>query len=208
MFRLNKPAVYRVRETSAVSSKRAYKHNTALQQKPIFMEETMNNKSQTIDGRCTCGHVHYQVTSAPMIVHCCHCRDCQKSSGSSFALNALFEADRVVLISGAIEVVTVPTPSGTGHDITRCSKCKVAVWSNYNMGGLRERIRFVRVGTLDEPDQFPPDVHIYTCSKQPWVTLPKEDRTAEEFYKFKETWSPESMERLAEVRKSAGINIP
>jgi len=167
----------------------------------------MNNKSQTRDGGCTCGHVRYQVASAPLIVHCCHCRDCQKSSGSSFALNALFEADRVELISGEVENVTVPTPSGTGQDITRCFKCKVAVWSNYNMGGLRERIRFIRVGTLDEPDQLQPDVHIYTCAKQPWVILPKEDRRTETFCKFKETWSPESMERLAKIEESAGITI-
>ncbi len=167
----------------------------------------MNNNSQTRDGGCTCGHVRYQVTSEPMIVHCCHCRGCQKNSGSSFALNALYEADRVELISGEVEEVTVPTPSGTGQIITRCSKCKVAVWSNYNMGGLRERIRFIRVGTLDDPDQLPPDVHIFTCSKQPWVILPKEDRRVEVFYEFKETWSPESMERLAKIEESAGIRI-
>lgn len=167
----------------------------------------MNNSSQTRDGGCTCGHVRYQVTSEPMIVHCCHCRGCQKNSGASFALNALFEADRVELISGEVEGVTVPTPSGTGQVITRCSKCKVAVWSNYNMGGLRERIRFIRVGTLDEPDQFPPDVHIFTCSRQPWVLLPKEDRRVEVFYEFKETWSPESMKRLAKIEESAGITI-
>jgi len=167
----------------------------------------MNNNSPTRDGGCTCGHVRYQVTSEPMIVHCCHCRGCQKNSGSSYALNALFESDRVKLISGEVEDVMVPTPSGTGQIITRCSKCKVAVWSNYNMGGLREHIRFIRVGTLDEPDQFPPDVHIFTCSKQPWVLLPKEDRRVEVFYEFKETWSPESMERLAKVEDSAGIRI-
>jgi len=167
----------------------------------------MNNKSQTRDGGCTCGQVRYQVTSEPMIVHCCHCRGCQKNSGSAFALNALFEANRVALISGEVEDVTVPTPSGIGQVITRCSKCKVAVWSNYNMGGLREHIRFIRVGTLDEPDQFPPDVHIYTCSKQPWVVLPKQDRRVDVFYEFKETWSPESMERLAKIKASAGISI-
>ncbi|NQW14428.1 MAG: GFA family protein [Rhodobacter sp.] len=167
----------------------------------------MNNIFQTRDGGCTCGQVRYQVTSEPMIVHCCHCRGCQKNSGSSFALNALFEADRVKLISGEVEEVTVPTPSGTGQIICRCSKCKVAVWSNYNMGGLRERIRFIRVGTLDESDQLPPDVHIFTASKQPWVILPKEDRRVDVFYDFKETWSPESMERLARIKESAGITV-
>ncbi len=167
----------------------------------------MNNKSQTRNGGCTCGHVRYQVNLEPLIVHCCHCRGCQKNSGSSFALNALFEADRVELVSGEIEDVTVPTPSGKGQVITRCSKCKVAVWSNYNMGGLRERIRFIRVGTLDEPDQFPPGIHIFTSSKQPWVLLPKADRRVEVFYEFKETWSTESMERLARIEESAGITI-
>lgn len=167
----------------------------------------MNNIPQTRDGECTCGHVRYQVTSEPMIVHCCHCRGCQKNSGSSYALNALFEADRVELISGEIEEVMVPTPSGTGQTITRCSKCKVAVWSNYNMGGLRERIRFIRVGTLSDPDQFSPDVHIYTGSQQPWVILPRKDRRVEAFYEFKEIWSPESLIRLAKIEDSAGIKI-
>lgn len=167
----------------------------------------MNNNSPTREGGCTCRDVRYQATSEPLIVHCCHCRGCQKNSGSSFALNALFEADRVKLISGKVEEITVPTPSGTGQIITRCCKCKVAVWSNYNMGGLRERIRFIRVGTFDEPDQFPPDVHIYTCSKQPWVILPGEERRVERFYDLKATWSPESMDRLARIEESAGITI-
>jgi hypothetical protein len=167
----------------------------------------MNKNSQTRNGACTCGHVRYQVTSDPLIVHCCHCRGCQKNSGSAFALNALFEADLVKLIAGRVEEVMVPTPSGTGQTITRCSNCKIAVWSNYNMGGLRERIRFIRVGTLDDPDQLPPDVHIYTHSKQPWVSLPLEDLRVEAFYDIKKTWSPESMERLAKIEESAGIKI-
>lgn len=178
-------------------------HCTVSQMKPISIEEAMNNNSQINEGGCTCGHVRYQVISPPLIVHCCHCRDCQKNSGSTFALNALFETDRVELLSGEIETVTVPTPSGTGQDISRCYKCKVAVWSNYNMGGLRERIRFIRVGTLDEPYRFSPDVHIYCRSKHPWVILLKEDLSVDEFYEFKETWSADSMERLAKIKELA-----
>lgn len=73
------------------------------------------------------------------------------------------------------------------------------------MGGIREHIRFIRVGTLDKPDQLPPDVHIFTDSKQPWVLLPEGDRSVEVFYDFKETWSPESMERLTKLRELAGV---
>ncbi|GGE61527.1 GFA family protein [Actibacterium pelagium] len=167
----------------------------------------MSTKTHVREGGCTCGHVRYQVESDPLIVHGCHCRGCQKNSGSAFALNALFEADRVKLVSGSVEEITVPTPSGTGQDITRCKRCKVAVWSNYNMGGLRKHIRFIRVGTLNDPDQFPPDVHIYTETKQPWVILPRADQKVSKFYKFGETWSPASLERLAKIEASAGIKI-
>jgi hypothetical protein len=141
-----------------------------------------------------------------MIVHCCHCRGCQKNSGSAFAVNALFEADLVELISGTVEEITVPTPGGTGQDIARCANCKVAVWSNYNFGGpLRKFVRFVRVGTLDDPDSMPPDVHIYTCSKQPWIILPTDDLRADEFYDLGETWSSASKERLEALKITAGI---
>ncbi len=167
----------------------------------------MNTKNHVNEGSCTCGHVRYQVLEDPLIVHGCHCRGCQRNSGSAFAINALFEADRVKLISGTVEEVAVPTPSGTGQDITRCEKCKVAVWSNYNMGGLRKHIRFIRVGALDDPDQFPPDVHIYTRTKQPWVILPERDLWVREFYEFRETWSPKSLERLKTMEETAGVKI-
>ena len=142
-----------------------------------------------------------------MYVVGCHCRGCQKNSGSAFAINALVEADLVKVIAGTVEEISVPTPSGTGQDITRCNKCKVAIWSNYNMGGLRKHIRFIRVGTLDDPDQFPPGVHIYTSSKQPWVILPENAPRVQSFYQLAETWSAASLKRLKKIEKSAGIQI-
>ncbi|MEP4196646.1 MAG: GFA family protein [Aliishimia sp.] len=160
------------------------------------------------EGGCTCGRVRYQITGNPLIVHGCHCRGCQKNSGSAFAINALYETSNVTLLSGDVETISVPTPSGTGQDITRCTACKVAVWSNYNMGGLRALIRFIRVGTLDDPDQLPPDVHIYTASKQPWVILPKDDYRVDAFYDIDATWSPESLARRFELEASLGIKRP
>lgn len=166
----------------------------------------MSQDIDTREGGCTCGHVRYRIASAPLIVHGCHCRGCQKNSGSAFAINALYESDRVTLVSGEIEEITVPTPSGTGQDIARCAVCKVAVWSNYNMGGaLRKFIRFIRVGTLDDPDQLPPDVHIYTCSKQPWLILPEDDPKVDEFYDINSTWPEESLVRLDKLKELAGV---
>ena len=126
--------------------------------------------SPTFDGGCTCRAVRYRMTSAPLFVHCCHCRWCQRETGASFALNAMIEADRVVLLAGEPQIVDTPSNSGKGQRITRCPTCRIALWSNY--AGAGDAVRFVRVGTLDEPDRLPPDIHIFTASKQPWVVLP------------------------------------
>uniref|UniRef100_UPI0030F721C3 GFA family protein n=1 Tax=Hyphomonas sp. TaxID=87 RepID=UPI0030F721C3 len=144
----------------------------------------MTEESHTREGGCTCGHVRYQVLSAPLVVHCCHCRYCQRQTGTAFAMNALIEADRVRLVRGDVEELTVDTPSGKGQIIARCPECRVAVWSHYNMSGLRERIRFIRVGTLDNPDLMPPDVHIFTTTKQPWVQLPEGSRVVDIYYEY------------------------
>ena len=96
----------------------------------------MPNRTRSRHGGCTCRQVRYQMISDPLIVHCCHWHGCQQNSGSAFALNAMIEANRVTLLSGKIEEIIVPTPGGTGQDIARCASCKVAVWSNYNLGGL------------------------------------------------------------------------
>jgi hypothetical protein len=123
-----------------------------------------------LDGGCDCRYVRYRMQTPPLFVHCCHCRWCQRETGASFALNALIEADRVTLLGGAPDIVDTPSPSGLGQKIARCPKCRIAAWSNY--AGAGPAIRFVRVGTLDEPDHLPPDIHIFTASKQPWVVIP------------------------------------
>src|SRR5512141_1581924 len=111
----------------------------------------MSSESSFFDGGCTCHFVRYRMTTKPLFVHCCHCRWCQRETGASFALNALIEADRVRLLQGEVEVVDTPSESGKGQKIVRCPKCHIAVWSNYGGGG--DVVRFVRVGTLDDPDR-------------------------------------------------------
>ena len=152
-------------------------------------------ESFSLEGACTCGAVRYRMTSTPLFVHCCHCRWCQRETGASFALNAMIEADRVILIKGKPEVVDTPSNSGKGQKISRCPTCRIALWSNYGGGG--DAIRFIRVGTLDEPDRFPPDVHIFTASKQPWVVLAPGTPAGAEYYKSSERWPAESLERRA-----------
>ena len=158
----------------------------------------MNTEESYFDGGCTCHTVRYRMTSPPLFVHCCHCRWCQRETGASFALNALIEADRLQLLQGQVEVIDTPSNSGKGQKIARCPRCRIALWSHY--AGAGEAMSFLRVGTLDDPDRFPPDAHIFTASKQPWVVLPPGTPAFPEYYKAAEQWPKESLERRAALR--------
>ena len=150
-------------------------------------------KTLSLEGGCTCGATRYRLLSRPMFVHCCHCRWCQRETGTAFALNALIEADRVTLVQGEVEALIIPTLSGKGQKISRCPQCRIALWSNYP--GAGDIVRFVRVGTLDDPDELPPDIHIYTDSKQPWVVIPEGVPAVPEYYRRSLYWPAESVDR-------------
>jgi len=160
-----------------------------------------------LEGGCACRAVRYRLLTRPLFVHCCHCTWCQRETGASFALNAMIESDRVVLLHGELDVVDTPSNSGLGQKIVRCAKCHVAVWSNYAGGG--DAARFVRVGTLDDPNHLPPDIHIFTSTKQPWVVLGTGTPAVAEYYARDDYWPKESLERRAallaalEKRRSA-----
>ena len=156
-----------------------------------------NDRDFPLEGGCTCKAIRYRMMTRPMFVHCCHCRWCQRETGTSFALNALIEADRVVVLAGAPEMVNTPSNSGKGQKIWRCPTCRIAVWSNY--AGAGAAVHFVRVGTLDRPDVLPPDIHIFTASKQRWVVLPEGMPAVAEYYHASDYWPPESLERRAAV---------
>jgi hypothetical protein len=153
----------------------------------------MGLEEEMLKGRCGCGAGTYRMKTFPMFVHCCHCSECQRQTGAAYVLNAIIEADRVEF-DGPVSEHELPTPSGKGQIITRCENCGVAVFSSYMI--RLGKLRYVRVGTLDDPDQCPPDVQIFTSSKQDWVPLSEDIPTFEEFYKFEELWPKEALNRL------------
>jgi hypothetical protein len=147
------------------------------------------------EGGCSCGAVRYRLASEPLFVHCCHCLNCQRQTGSAFVINLLIEADRVERLGVEPAAVDVPRDDGGLQRIFRCPTCQVAVYSEYS----RPEIRFVRAGTLDEPTSVAPDVHIFTRSKLPWVTLPDSVPAFEIYYDTKELWPAASFERLEAI---------
>jgi hypothetical protein len=145
-----------------------------------------------MEGGCSCGAVRYRLVPDPLFVHCCHCLNCQRQTGSAFVVNVLIEHDRVELLSGEPEPAAVPRDDGSEQRIFRCPECRIAVYSEY--GG--PAIRFVRAGTLDDPSRVAPDVHIYTRSKVPWVALPPSVPAFDVYYDMRELWPPDSLARL------------
>jgi hypothetical protein len=145
------------------------------------------------EGGCACGEVRYRLTADPLIVHCCHCLNCQRQTGSAFAINLMIETDRIELLSGEPQRVDVPRGKSGKQPIFRCPACQVAVFSRYT----RATIRFVRGGTLDDPASVTPDVHIYTRSKVAWVELPESVPAFRTYYDPEKVWSAASLERLA-----------
>lgn len=147
----------------------------------------------THKGACHCGSIKYELTIDPLFVHGCHCRDCQKQTGGPFAVNALIERDRIRLVSGEPVRTQQKTDSGRPHDVWRCSDCLTALWSDY---GRREVLVFVRAMTLDDPAVCPPDVHIFTRSKAPFIDLPEDVRAFDVFYSMKAEWPADSLARF------------
>ncbi len=145
-----------------------------------------------LEGRCSCGKVRYRLTARPMFVHCCHCLNCQRHTGSAFVINLLIEAARVELLNGAPRPTTMPLNGGSPNQIFRCPDCLIALWSEY---GGRSEVRFVRAGTLDEPSAVAPDVHIYVRSKAPWVRLPESVPSFDAYYDPRSLWPAASLER-------------
>jgi hypothetical protein len=153
----------------------------------------------SIAGGCTCGAVRYRLKTGPMFVHCCHCTWCQRETGSAFAVNALIEASNVELLQGEPVSAMLPSPSGKGQRFFRCPQCGLTLWSNY--GGAGPNVHFVRTGTLDDPASFPPDIHIYTSTKRPWVILPEGIAAVPEFYRLSEYWPADGIERFNKARQ-------
>ena len=145
-------------------------------------------------GGCACGNIRYQLTSSPLIVHACHCRDCQRITGSAFVINLWIEKKFVE--PGAAQPNSFKLKGGSGHthEVFFCGTCGVYVWSRYH--GAPGDALFVRAGTLDNPDAVTPDVHIFTRSKLPWLNLPAGARAFASFYTISKVWSAESQERL------------
>jgi hypothetical protein len=160
-----------------------------------------NSRTPEMKGRCSCGAIEYRITSSPLIVHACHCRDCQRITGSAFVINIWIEGKYVELIAGEPQSFRLKGGTGKAHEVFFCAECGTYLWSRYH--GAPGNFLFVRSGTLEHPEKIAPDVHIFTRSKVPWLELPKGAKSYATFYRFEDVWSPESLQRMKDARAAA-----
>ncbi len=147
-----------------------------------------------LEGGCSCGSIRYKLTASPLIVHACHCRDCQRITGSGFVINIWIENEFVERTGATPKSFTRKGGTGKDHEVFFCANCGTYVWSRYHVAP--GDALFVRAGTLDKPEAVKPDVHIFTRSKLPWLRLPEGARAFETAYSIEKVWSAESKERL------------
>jgi hypothetical protein len=154
---------------------------------------------QQLEGGCACGAIRYRLTNQPLIVHACHCRDCQRITGGPFVINLWIETKFVDADHNAPKSFTLKGGTGKNHEVFFCGNCGTYLWSRYHI--VPSDCRFIRAGTLDRPEAVTPDVHIYTRSKLPWIELPKDVPAFKSIYKIPEVWSAASLARLARNEK-------
>lgn len=128
------------------------------------------SKSQAVrEGGCYCGRLRYRVTGQPNAVNACHCRDCQRLTGSAFAINAMFKTRAVEELGESWSHRDV-VGAELGSRSWRCADCGVLLFADHPIFG--DSMRFVRIGTLDDGRDLEPDAHYFVRSKHPWVVIP------------------------------------
>jgi hypothetical protein len=161
--------------------------------------DTMTTKPfPAITGRCYCGAVKYRLLTSPLFCYACHCPDCQKATGSAFALHASIETYNIKIISDAKPALVTlnmnpEKPEGTSRRAL-CQQCGTIFWGNDNPWGYA--VSDVRIGTLDFPGIMEPDMHSFVGSKLGWIELPKDAKTSKGHYDYKQMWPKSSLKRL------------
>jgi hypothetical protein len=151
-------------------------------------------------GRCACGAVTYEVVGTPLFTHACHCRDCQRTTGSAFIVHSILVEDDLKL-EGETRMVSLPTGSGAGSEIHACTTCADYIWVRY----LYHQVPVValRTGTLDDPSAYPPEAHIFVGSKQPWLTLGDGKPQFQEAFARENGWPAASVARYDVLPKKS-----
>ncbi len=120
-------------------------------------------------GSCLCGDVAYRLGEDPLTLYVCHCQDCQRQTGTSFALSMIVRQEALRLERGRPREYSVEMPDGRLKRSNFCDRCSTRLWGPSSIAGLA----VLDPGTLDDTSWLRPVGHIWTRSAQPWVAIPE-----------------------------------
>lgn len=118
-------------------------------------------------GGCLCGGIRYEVSGAPVFSLFCHCRDCQRQSGSGYIAAMRVPAANFRVVCGTLKLFRKPGDSGNAVSRAFCPDCGTTLF--IRVAGAE--VVGVRAATLDDPSGFRPDAHVFAKSAQPWDHL-------------------------------------
>ncbi|MEM7412121.1 MAG: GFA family protein [Myxococcota bacterium] len=121
-------------------------------------------------GGCQCGAVRYRIEGPPKAVTACHCRECQRQSGSAFGMSLIVARDGFHLDQGDVQVYSRVGESGLEVAGAFCGICGTRLYHDLERNPTT---RNVKAGTLDDPSECAPILHVWTDSRQRWFTLPE-----------------------------------
>ncbi len=126
-------------------------------------------------GGCVCGAIRYEIAQEPLRVYACHCKDCQRSTGSAFAIGVVVPSEALQLTGPDTQLVPNGiTEGGRRKSLSACPKCGTRLFSDRRPDWRsRGMVRAVLGGTLDDTSWLRPTIHVWTRSAQPWVILPE-----------------------------------
>ena len=145
------------------------------------------------EGGCECGAIRFRLSAPPLFVHACHCHGCQRATGSAFILSMFVCVEDFQLSHGEPALTEVPGGSGEMRQSYHCMACGSLVF-----GTIRQRERVLRPGCFDQTDWFMVGAHIWTESKQPWLTLPDNALAFPQSYARENVWPAEALARLVQ----------
>ncbi len=120
-------------------------------------------------GGCLCGDVRYSLAEEPLTLYACHCTDCQRQTGSSFALSLVVRRNALQIVRGRPQEYALQLSDGRTKRSSLCSRCSTRIWNPSSVSGLA----VLEAGTLDDTSWLRPVGHIWTRSAQPWFEIPE-----------------------------------
>ncbi len=120
-------------------------------------------------GGCLCGAIRYEVKSDPVRVANCHCDDCRKATGASFATNVFVKADVVVVLQGSPRRFQHTADSGSTMTKEFCADCGSQL---FGFGSRGQGIKHVKVGSIDDARFVRPVVDVFVSKALPFIRLP------------------------------------